>query len=492
MSTWQSLAQSSLAAYSMAVDPNYQPGDHHLLLAGYLEAVERGEIKFLMIFMPPQHGKSEEASKKFVEWYLGKGSGKRKVAFATYSQEFADHWGKQVRDTMVTSDVYHQVFPGTVVDGRSKSRRRFDTKGGGWYTATSVGGGLTGKGPDLIVIDDPVKNYEEAVSETISERNWDWFKTVAKTRFPKAIVLIQTRWSGIDLAAKLLDEMKVGGDQWVIVKLEAVSTSPNDPLGRPQAPADPAKWENKHCLWPFKAKADDFRAIRKQVGSKVWQAMFQQSPTGDEGAIFKRAWFKRLPPGTDLHDLARSAEMVGQSWDLSFKKTKIGSYVVGIVMAKRQANFYVLDLYRERVDYTGTKKAMRWMTGRWPEARAIWVEDKANGPAIISDLSDTIPGMIPVEKDISKVAAWQAAAPYCEAGNVYVPDDQDAWWAEDFIEEMIRLEEGCQYDDQGDAFSQGIYKLKDYGTRAIIEFYKQEALLKKSKAREVIEIQGAR
>lgn len=472
---WVGLAQSSLAAYSMAVDPSYDPAPHHLLLCHYLEAVERGEIKYLMIFMPPQHGKSETASRKFVEWYLGKKKGKGKVAFATYAQDFSDHWGRQVRDTITTSGPYRQIFPETCVDKSSASRRRFDLTNKGWYAATSVGGSLTGKGPDLLVIDDPVKNWEEAVSETISERNWSWFRTVAKTRFPKAIVVIQTRWSMIDLSGKLLDEMKSGGDQWVIVNMQAVNYSPTDMLGRPVTSADPSKWEDAHCLWPKKMGADDARAMRRQVGSKVWNSLFQQNPSADEGSIYKRAWFKILPKGADLHGIARSADMCGQSWDLSFKKTKLGSYVVGLVMAKRGPNIYVLDCYRERVDFVETKKAMLWKIQQWPEAVAKWVENKANGPAIVAELSDTVPGIIPVEKDISKIAAWQAAAPWVEAGNVYLPDPEDAWWVEDFIDEMIHLEDGCQYDDQGDAFAQGIYKLKDYGSRAIIEVYKEWA-----------------
>lgn len=469
------LARSSFAAYCCAIDPAYKPAPHHLLLAYYLEKVERGEITRLMINMPPQHGKSEEASRKFVEWYLGRGRGERKVGFATYAQDYANFWGKQVRDTMSSNSAYHAIFPECVVDAGSQAKHRFDFSNRGWYAATSVGGPLTGRGPHLIVIDDPVKNYEEARSEVIQQRNIDWYKTTVKTRLPRAIILIMTRWVENDLGGWLLEQQRLGeGDEWIVVNLEAINESPRDPLGRPVASPDPTTWSDAHALWPEKATARDLAGIRRAVGTQTWTSMFQQRPTALEGGIFKRAWWKYLPKGANLQHLTTTMEHVAQSWDLSFKETSDGSYVVGLLMCKRGADFYVLDCTRDRMDFPTTKKAIRSMSGKWPASTAKYIENKANGPAIVDDLKDEIPGMVGVEKDISKDAAWHAASPYVESGNVYLPDPSEAPWVHDFVEELAGLP-NSKYNDQGDAFAQGIYKLKDIGTRAIIDYYRQMA-----------------
>lgn len=473
--SWEALARSSLISYCCASDPGYNPAPHHMLLAAYLEAAYRGDITRLMIFMPPQHGKSELASRKFVEWAMGKSGGAKKIGFATYAQDYANFWGRQIRDTIDASPVFAKIFPECVVDQGSHAKHRFDLTNRGWYMATSVGGPLTGRGPHIILIDDPVKNYEEARSEAIQQRNIDWYKTTVKTRLPKCIIIIQTRWHENDLSGWLLSQQKSGeGDKWTIINLEAISESPDDPLGRPVATSDPSTWRDEHCLWPQKANAVELAGIRRAVGTQTWTSMFQQRPTALEGGIFKRQWWKYLPAGANLKTVAKAAEHVCHSWDLSFKETDSGSYVVGLLMAKRGADFFVLDCIRDRMDFPSTKKAIRALQAKWPMADAKYVENKANGPAIIDDLKDEIPGMIGVEKDISKDAAWHAASPYVESGNVYLPDPTDAPWVSDFVEELAGLP-NSKYNDQGDAFAQGIYKLKDLGTRAIIDVYRQMA-----------------
>lgn len=306
-------AFSRLIAYAAYQWPDYQIGWHHRLIARKLEAVERGEIKRLMIFMPPRHGKSMLASQFFPAWYLGRNPDKY-VVTASNGQELADDFGRHVKN-QIADPVYQSVFPGVGLATDSRSSRRFHVEGNslvgnevvlkqnGAYFAVGVGGPLTGRGAHLMMIDDPVKDRIQSDSETYRRRIKDWYTSVAYTRLMKggAIIVIQTRWHEDDLAGWLLKEHS--HENWDVLSLPAVDE----------------KYEGG-TLWPEFKDREEMALIQKTMGPRDWSALFQQSPSPDEGTFFQRDWFKRyrreqLPRSLNKYLTTDHAPAGGESSD---------------------------------------------------------------------------------------------------------------------------------------------------------------------------------
>lgn len=253
--------------------PTYEEAPHHRMIADRLEAVERGEITRLAIFMPPRHGKSELASRRFPAWYLGRNP-KAEIIAASYNSDLAMDFGREVR-AIVGDPEYHALFPGIYLRADSKAADRWHTSRGGAYRAAGVGTAMTGRGADLLLIDDPVKDREEADSELRRQRVWDWYRSTAYTRLSPGgrIVVIQTRWHEDDLSGQILGQMGRGGDQWEVLSLPAIS------------PAGEALWADRYPI-------DRLEAIRSTVGPREWSALYMQRPQPDEGTFFQRDWFK--------------------------------------------------------------------------------------------------------------------------------------------------------------------------------------------------------
>jgi predicted phage terminase large subunit-like protein len=459
--SWSALGRNGLVQYAIAMQPDYDPGLHHYVLADALEKVYRGEITRLMVFMPPQHGKSQLATGHFIPWAIGKSKGAMRIAFATYNQTYSADWGFKINEAVTTSTAYKTMFPDVQINPHgSCGKEKMDFTSRGWFIATSVGGSLTGKGPHVIVIDDPVKDYEEGASETIQKKIQDWFSTVVRTRLPKSIILIMTRWHENDLAGWLLQESKTGGERWHVVNFPALCETKQDAIGRRQGEA----------LWPEKIDANGLLAIKAAIPAQHWNSLFQQRPSALEGGIFLRDWWKRyfIAP----REMVKNMESVCQTWDLKFKDKKTNSKVAGLVLGKQAANFYLFDIFNDHVGFPGSLDAIRDWRGRWPEAAAIYVEDKANGPAVVQTLVDEIPGVIACGKDISKEAAWHGVSPYVRSGNVYLPQAEHVPKVAEFIDQLATVPNSV-FKDMADAFAQGIYELKDGGTTGIIEYYRQ-------------------
>lgn len=242
------------------------------MIADRLEAVERGELKRLMIFMPPRHGKSELASRRFPAWFLGRNPSAELIA-ASYNSDLAMDFGRDVRG-IVKETEYQALFPGVGLRQDSKAADRWHTDTGGAYRAAGVGTAMTGRGADLLLIDDPVKDREEADSELRRQRVWDWYRSTAYTRLsPEGrIVVIQTRWHEDDLSGRLLEAMKGGGDQWEVLSLPAI--------------------HDGEALWPERYPLARLQAIKATLGAREWSALYMQSPQPDEGTFFQREWFK--------------------------------------------------------------------------------------------------------------------------------------------------------------------------------------------------------
>lgn len=417
------------------------PYEHLLLLNRKLVDVAAGRIKRLMVLMPPRHGKSELVSKYFPAWYLGTFPDRR-IILASYEADFAASWGRKARNLL---EEFGPSLFGVKVSSDSSAANRWDIEGhSGGMTTAGVRGPITGKGANVAIIDDPVKNDQEAMSQTYREAAWDWYRATFSTRIQQdgAIILVMTRWHEDDLAGRLLKAQQEGGEKWEVVSLPAIAEE-DDLLGR--QPGEP--------LCPELFSKETLESIKKRLGTYWWNALYQQKPSPPEGGILKRSWWKFYKKAPEKFD-----EVI-QSWDMSFKETSSGSYVVGQVWGRIGADKYLLDQIRDRMDFPTTIQAVKTLTAKWPQAKAKLVEDKANGPAVIATLKKEIPGLIAVQPEGSKEARAHAVAPDIEAGNVYLPDPSIAPWIHDFIEECSAFPTGA-HDDQVDAMTQALLRLE--------------------------------
>ncbi len=394
--------------------------------------------KRLIVTEPPRHGKSELISRYFPAWYLGHNPDER-VILTSYEADFASSWGRKARDLV---EEYGAELFGVRVRQDSSAANRWDIEGhsGGMVTA-GAGGPITGRGGNVIIIDDPFKNAEEANSKRIRDKVWEWYQSTLYTRLEPggAIIIVMTRWHEDDLVGRLLNPEYGEVEDWETINLPAVAEE-GDVLGR----------EPGEALWPERYDLVELGRIKKTVGSYWWNALYQQRPSPPEGSIIKREWwrFYKEPPS--------HLDEVIQSWDCAFKETTTGSYVVGQVWGRKGASKYLLDQFRGRVDFVATLRAIKSMSNKWPIARLKLVEEAANGPAIISLLKSEVSGIVPVGPKGSKEARLHSVSPDIEAGNVYLPGG--APWVHDYIEELVAFPSGAN-DDQVDATSQALDRL---------------------------------
>lgn len=413
---------------------------HHKLVCEKLEAVERGEIDRLMIFMPPRHGKSQSITETFPSWYLGRNPDKS-VIEVSYGAHFAEKFGRLNRQKV---EEYGEKIFGIHVssDQASKTNWRIEGNTGGMISV-GLGGSITGEGADLMILDDLIKNRAEAESEAYRRRLWDEWQDTLLTRLHPggAVILIMTRWREDDLAGRILEQAAEDGEQWVVLSLPAVAEEGDiDPLGR--LPGE--------TLWPEHGFDSAWAARKKRdVGTRTWESLYQQQPTPAEGNIIKRVWWKFYQV------MPAKFDMIFQSWDMTFKDGPANDFVVGQVWGKIEADRYLLDQRRERLNLPDTIRAVKQMKNKWPKTRAILIEDKANGPGVIDSLKKKISGIIPITPEGGKEARAWAVSPDIEAGNVFLPDPKISKWIEDFLNECTRFP-GGKNDDQVDAMTQAI------------------------------------
>lgn len=443
------LARRTMRDFVLYVDDNYRMNWHHRLLCDYLDKLACKEIRRLMVFMPPRHGKSELVSRKFPAYLLGRNPD-TSIISCSYSADLASRMNRDVQ-RLIDSERYLELFPGTQLSNQH-TRRFYETRytrnnnmfevvdKKGTYRSSGVGGGITGMGGEYIIIDDPVKNREDADSATMREKVYDWYTSTLYTRLEKdgCILLTLTRWHEDDLAGKLLKAAQEGADQWTILELPAVCEYPPKPYDVRQ---------EGEALWKWKYDEEALFAMKATAGSRDWAALYQQHPTPGEGGTFKREWwnyYKVLPDG--LYDFV-------QSWDCTFKDAQSSDYVVGQVWARKGSSRYLLDQVRGRMSFTETLRAIRSLSAKWSQAIRKLVEDKANGTAVIDVLRKEIPGLIPVEPEGGKIVRANAVTAVAEAGNIYLPDPSIAPWVHDFVEEHAVFPNGAN-DDQVDAQTQ--------------------------------------
>lgn len=430
---------------------------HLDVLNQHLADVADGHIKRLLITMPPRHGKSEFASKVFPAWYLLTHPDKR-VILASYAAEFAATWGRKARTLL--KDFGLRFFDVSLrMDSKAADAWEISGHDGGMQTC-GVGGPLTGKGADILIIDDPVKNAEEANSEIMREKTWDWYKSTAYTRLEPggAIILIQTRWHEDDLAGRILAHAKETGEEWVVLNLPAIA-EPGDLLGR--QPGEP--------LWPERYGCDDFTRIQKTVGSYWFSALYQQRPVPPEGGMFKKAWFRYYTVDNDFYRLGSGGGLIRAShcrrfgtMDLAFSIKKTADYTVLIAWAVTpRADLLMLDMVRARMDapefftsimermfvdhkldYLGVEKVM----GTSLATHGIRMQGKAVR-LLIAD-TDKITRSIPAQVRM-------------EAGQIYIPLNHPE--RETIEHELMSFPFGA-HDDIVDCFSYAAADVQRFGS----------------------------
>jgi len=417
-------ARDNLLAYAIGHFRDYKTPPHLRLLAEKLMAVERGEIKRLAIFMPPRHGKSNLASEVFPAWYLGR-KPSHQVLFTTYGQDLADGFGRKVRNA-VADPKHLRSFPASILSDDSQSAKRFNTSAGGVYYAVGAGGAVTGRGADLLLIDDPLKNREEADSRLVRDKLWDWYASTAYTRLMPggAVVLIQTRWHEDDLAGRIL----MGHENWEIINLPAIAEH-GDMLGR----------QVGQPLWPEQYGLEALENIRATIGEREFNALYQQRPSPLEGALFRRDWIGRQV-------VPRSGTRIAMGVDLALSTKEGADYTALVVMARDEfGKLYVLDAARERVDFPSALRLIRNMADKW-NPKAIAIEQVAFQAVVVQELlrNTTLPirGVTP---DKDKVTRAQPLALRYEQGLVH--HAQLPSWFED---ELLAFPQS-KHDDAVDA-----------------------------------------
>ena len=438
-STLQELRAFARDEYSFYLEyvhrGSYVPAAHHLLIADALQRVLDGSLKRLMIFMPARHGKSMTVTETFPSYYLGRNPKKRVIA-VSYGDSLARRFGRKNRQKI--EEYGKEIFNVQLASDNASVQDWASTKGGGMLSV-GIGAGITGHGADLLLIDDPIKNREEANSEQIRNKIYDEYQSSLLTRLHNggAVILIMTRWHEDDLAGRILRKEK----GWEVLSLPAEAEE-GDLLGR--AIGDP--------LWAAGGYDKEWLEQTKQaLGSQAFNSIYQQRPSSAEGEIVKREWIKyyrQLPPSFD--------EML-ISVDASFKNTATADFCVLQVWGKQGAKKYLVDQIRDRMNFPSTVAALRGLVAKYPRATAKLIEDKANGSAIIDYLKQEISGIIPISPKESKEARLAAVSPEFESGSVFFPDPTIASWISDSVEELISFPNG-KNDDFVDACSQSLQR----------------------------------
>lgn len=432
----EDFAFSRLIAYAALQWPGYRDAAHHRLIARHLEAVERGDIPRLMITMPPRHGKSMLASEYFPAWYLGRNPDHYVIA-ATYAQDLADDFGRKVRN-QISDPTFAAVFPGVTLKTDSQAARRFQVSGpadafattqDGAYFAVGVGGPLTGRGAHLLLIDDPVKNREEAESEIIRKKTKDWYTSTAYTRLMPGgrVVIIQTRWHEDDLSGWLLAEHEHEG--WTVLDLPAI-----DDAGK--------------ALWPEQYDVPALEKIKLAIGPRDWSALYQQRPAPEEGDYFRREWLIDY----DEHPPIDTMRVYGAS-DYAVTSDD-GDYTVHLVVGVDTAGkMWLLDMWRKQASADVWIEAWCDLVLRWKPAQ--WAEETGQinagvGPFLVKRARErkAYTWRRPFASRFDKAIRSRSIQGRMAMDGLRVP--RLAPWLPDFVHELLSFPAG-KHDDQVDA-----------------------------------------
>ncbi len=432
--------QGSFLDFVRAMWSEFITGKHHEIITEKLERVARGELKRLIVNMPPRHTKSEFASYLFPAWMIGRNPA-MKIIQATHTTELAVGFGRKVKNLLERED-YQDIFSDSRLSVDSKASGRWDTARGGMYYAVGVGSNLAGRGGDLIVIDDP-HSEQTAMSSHGFEDAWDWYTGGPRQRLQPggSIVLVMTRWSEKDLTGQLIraQARDKDADQWEVVELPAIMPS------------------GKSC-WPQYWPLTDLEAVKASIPVSKWNAQYQQNPTGDETAILKREWWKLWEK-----EKVPSLEYVIQSYDTAFSKRETADFSAittwGVFYPEEAGvpNLILLDSKKGRWDFPELKEVAYDLYQFW-DPETVIIEAKATGLPLTHELRNM---GIPVvnftpSRGNDKLSRVHSVAPLFESGMIWAPDEQ---WAHELIEECAAFPNG-EFDDLVDSTTQALMRYR--------------------------------
>jgi len=441
------LAQNTFMGFVNKCWPEFIGGRHHKIMANAFERVVNGECKRLIINMPPRHTKSEFASYLLPAWFLGKYPNK-KVIQSSNTGELAVGFGRKVRN-LVDSETYKAIFPNLELQQDSKAAGRWNTSKGGDYFAIGVGGTVTGKGANLLIIDDPHSEQEAALAASnpdVFDKVTEWYTSGPRQRLQPggAIVIVMTRWAQRDLTGQVLKAAAArGGEQWEVIEFPAIM-----PSGKP--------------LWPEFWELSELEALRQELPNAKWQAQYQQNPVGNESAIVKRDWWKwwetENPPQCDY---------ILQAWDTAFEKTQRADYSAGTTWGvfindedNSTPNIILLNTYKKRVEWVELKRDVLAEYREW-EPDSVLIEKKATGAPLIYELRAM---GIPVQeytpsRGQDKIARLNSVSDIIASGKVWLPRTQ---WAEELVDEVGSFPSG-EHDDLVDSMTLALMRFRQGG-----------------------------
>jgi len=442
-------AATNFMHFVKKVWPHFIEGAHHKRMARAFERVANGELKRLIINMPPRHTKSEFASYLLPAWFLGKFPHK-KVIQTSHTAELAVGFGRKVRN-LVDQDVYTTVFPGVGLQADSKAAGRWATNASGDYFAIGVGGAVTGKGADLLIIDDPHSEQEAALAEInpdIYDKTYEWYTSGPRQRLQPggSIVIVMTRWSKRDLTGQVIKSAaQRGGEEWEVVEFPALL-----PSGKP--------------LWPEFWSLKELSALKEELPNAKWQAQYQQNPVSESSAIVKREWWQ-----TWEKDDPPSCEFTLMAWDTAFEKSQRSDYSAlttwGVFYQSddtgiSQANIILLNAFRERMEFPRLKQEAIDQYKEW-EPDSVIIEKKASGAPLIYEMRAM---GIPVQeftpsRGNDKISRLNAVSDLFASGRVWAPNTQ---WAEEVIDEVASFPAG-EHDDYVDSVSLALMRFRKGG-----------------------------
>lgn len=417
----------------------------------FLDDVMAGKRPILILQAPPQHGKSDIVSRHLPGYILGRFPD-LSLAGLSYAKDLASDMNRDVQRVMMGPE-YGVLFPESslnakrvvTIDAEAKrNSETFEIMGRkGRYICAGVGGPLTGKRVDIGIIDDPIKNAKEALSPTIKDGIWNWYLSTFLTRLSKnsGQIIMATSWATDDLSGRVIAAYPGAK----VLKFPAINRQ-GEAGYNPELP--------EGALVPELHPEEKLLETKQITSGYFWAAMYQQSPRPDGGNVFKEEGIRYYYP----KDLPEKFDKVLASWDCTFKDTDGSDYVVGQVWGKKGANSYLLAQKRERMSFTKTVESVAKLKEQWPQIWETLIEDKANGPAVIDTLKVTIPGIIPIEPDGSKLARAHAVTAYWEAGNVHLPHPDVSPWTKELISELTTFP-AAAHDDQVDAMTQALRRL---------------------------------
>jgi len=442
------IAKDKFMAYAKHVYDGFIEGTHHRIIAEKLERIASGDLKRLIVNMPPRHSKSEFASYLMPSWFLGRNP-KLKIIQATMNTELAVRFGRKVRD-LIADPIYREIFPDTDLKQDSQAAGRWETSVGGEYFAAGVGAAMTGRGADLLIIDDP-HSEQDALSASAYDNAYEWYTSGPRQRLQPGgtIIIVQTRWSKKDITGRLLaaQAKDVMADQWEVVEFPAIM-----PSGEP--------------LWPEFWEKDELLKVKASLSVGKWNAQWQQNPTSEETAVVKRDWW-RVWEEDDIPDL----DYVIQSYDTAYSKRETADYSAittwGVFQPHRNGDQHLIlmDAKKGRWNFPELKEVSLEENEYW-EPDLILIEAKASGQSLADEMrlmNLPVATFSPGRRkggNLDKTTRMHIVSPIFESGKVWYPEGEK--FADEVIEEVASFPNG-DHDDFCDSMTMALMRFRQGG-----------------------------